>query len=257
MPDTLQSSPASAVLDPRVDPETDITIEMVEPDPATAAVQSVDPVAAEAVVAGGASRCGRLRGGLRGGGRSSRRRRGRVRTWAMRREGCLTRKTGRRSARTAPAHRHLRPRAALAGIISTMAARASASPSRFRRESDSRNARAPISAPRAMTPMFMDANTTDGDPAAIGARGYRSDIAERQPQQVQARERFERQGADRAPRAMTPINMDANTPTGDPWQRLVRADRSDIAEIRQTRHAPAHGATPSRATEVAQHQHPG
>lgn len=54
MPDTLQSSPASAVLDPRVDPETDITIEMVEPDPATAAVQSVDPVAAEAVVAGAA-----------------------------------------------------------------------------------------------------------------------------------------------------------------------------------------------------------
>ena len=37
-----------------VDPETDITIEMVEPDPATAAVQSVDPVAAEAVVAGAA-----------------------------------------------------------------------------------------------------------------------------------------------------------------------------------------------------------
>ena len=42
------------MLDPRVDPETDITIEMVEPDPATAAVQSVDPVAAEAVVAGAA-----------------------------------------------------------------------------------------------------------------------------------------------------------------------------------------------------------
>ena len=79
MPDTLQSSPASACGSP-VDPETDIiTIEMVEPDPATAAVQSVDPVAAEAVVAGGASRCGGSgRGGLRGGGRSSRRRRGRA-----------------------------------------------------------------------------------------------------------------------------------------------------------------------------------
>ena len=78
MPDTLQSSPASAVLDPRVDPETDITIEMVEPDPATAAVQSVDPVAAEAVVAGAAPAAGGSgRGGLRGG-RSSRRRRGRA-----------------------------------------------------------------------------------------------------------------------------------------------------------------------------------
>ena len=34
MPDTLQSSPAAAVLDPRVDPENDIAMEMVQPDPA-------------------------------------------------------------------------------------------------------------------------------------------------------------------------------------------------------------------------------
>ncbi|MFY3239377.1 MFS transporter, partial [Achromobacter xylosoxidans] len=36
MPDTLQSSPAAAVLDPRVDVENDISIEMVQPDPAAA-----------------------------------------------------------------------------------------------------------------------------------------------------------------------------------------------------------------------------
>ncbi|AMG45204.1 MFS transporter [Achromobacter ruhlandii] len=36
MPDTLQSSPAAAVLDPRVDVENDIGIEMVQPDPAAA-----------------------------------------------------------------------------------------------------------------------------------------------------------------------------------------------------------------------------
>jgi MFS family permease len=34
MPDTLQSSPAAAVLDPRVDPENDIAMEMAQPDPA-------------------------------------------------------------------------------------------------------------------------------------------------------------------------------------------------------------------------------
>ncbi|MGN6459229.1 MAG: MFS transporter, partial [Achromobacter mucicolens] len=36
MPDTLQSSPAAAVLDPRVDPENDIAMEMVQPDPSAA-----------------------------------------------------------------------------------------------------------------------------------------------------------------------------------------------------------------------------
>ncbi len=54
MPDTLQSSPAAAVLDPRVDVENDITIEMVHPDPAAAPVPppvegagAVDPPLAE------------------------------------------------------------------------------------------------------------------------------------------------------------------------------------------------------------------
>ena len=36
MPDSLQSSPAAAVLDPRVDVENDIGIEMVQPDPSAA-----------------------------------------------------------------------------------------------------------------------------------------------------------------------------------------------------------------------------
>ena len=36
MPDTLQCSPAAAVLDPRVDPENDIAMEMVQPDPSAA-----------------------------------------------------------------------------------------------------------------------------------------------------------------------------------------------------------------------------
>ncbi|MDH0736517.1 MFS transporter [Achromobacter spanius] len=40
MPDTLQSSPAAAVLDPRVDPEIDIAMEMVQPDPAAATVSA-------------------------------------------------------------------------------------------------------------------------------------------------------------------------------------------------------------------------
>lgn len=40
MPDTLQSSPAAAVLDPRVDPENDIAMEMVQPDPAAATVSA-------------------------------------------------------------------------------------------------------------------------------------------------------------------------------------------------------------------------
>ncbi|KNY04272.1 MFS transporter [Achromobacter piechaudii] len=44
MPDTLQSSPAAAVLDPRVDPENDITMEMVQPDPAAAPAPPADPV---------------------------------------------------------------------------------------------------------------------------------------------------------------------------------------------------------------------
>ena len=162
MPDTLQSSPASAVLDPRVDPETDITIEMVEPDPATAAVQSVDPVAAEAVVAGAAPAAAAAPGAAVSEAAADHPAAAEARgTWAMRREGCLTRKTWTKRPNRACAPAPEAARSA-AGIISTMAARASASPSRFRRESDSRNARAPISAPRAMTPMFMDANTTDG-----------------------------------------------------------------------------------------------
>lgn len=45
MPDTLQSSPAAAVLDPRVDPENDIAMEMVQPDPSAApASAAVEPV---------------------------------------------------------------------------------------------------------------------------------------------------------------------------------------------------------------------
>jgi len=56
MPDTLQSSPAAAVLDPRVDPENDIAMEMVQPDPSAApappeaAAEPVpaDPLAADA-----------------------------------------------------------------------------------------------------------------------------------------------------------------------------------------------------------------
>ncbi|MRT32996.1 MFS transporter, partial [Xylella fastidiosa subsp. multiplex] len=54
MPDTLQSSPAAAVLDPRVDVENDINIEMVHPDPAAAPAPppvegagAVDPPLAE------------------------------------------------------------------------------------------------------------------------------------------------------------------------------------------------------------------
>jgi hypothetical protein len=48
MPDTLQSSPAAAVLDPRVDVENDLNIEMVQPDPSAAAAPvegagAVDP----------------------------------------------------------------------------------------------------------------------------------------------------------------------------------------------------------------------
>jgi hypothetical protein len=56
MPDTLQSSPASAVLDPRVDPENDIAMEMVQPDPSAAPAPPVTDVAgdAEAVHAGAA-----------------------------------------------------------------------------------------------------------------------------------------------------------------------------------------------------------
>ena len=44
MPDTLQSSPAAAVLDPRVDPENDIAMEMVQPDPAAATVSAAAAV---------------------------------------------------------------------------------------------------------------------------------------------------------------------------------------------------------------------
>ena len=48
MPDTLQSSPAAAVLDPRVDPENDIAMEMVQPDPSAAPTPAVvEPAAAE------------------------------------------------------------------------------------------------------------------------------------------------------------------------------------------------------------------
>jgi MFS family permease len=56
MPDTLQSSPASAVLDPRVDPENDIAMEMVQPDPSAAPAPPVTDVAgdAEAAQAGAA-----------------------------------------------------------------------------------------------------------------------------------------------------------------------------------------------------------
>ncbi|MCY1384139.1 hypothetical protein D9M69_723530 [compost metagenome] len=43
MPDTLQSSPAAAVLDPRVDPENDISMEMAQPDPAAVA-PAAEPV---------------------------------------------------------------------------------------------------------------------------------------------------------------------------------------------------------------------
>ncbi len=50
MPDTLQSSPAAAVLDPRVDPENDIAMEMVQPDP-SAAVPPAEPAAADAAEA--------------------------------------------------------------------------------------------------------------------------------------------------------------------------------------------------------------
>jgi len=49
MPDTLQSSPAAAVLDPRVDPENDIAMEMVQPDP-SAAPAPPEPVAEGASV---------------------------------------------------------------------------------------------------------------------------------------------------------------------------------------------------------------
>jgi len=49
MPDTLQSSPAAAVLDPRVDPENDIAMEMVQPDP-SAAPAPPEPVAEAASV---------------------------------------------------------------------------------------------------------------------------------------------------------------------------------------------------------------
>ena len=49
MPDTLQSSPAAAVLDPRVDPENDIAMEMVQPDPSAAPTPAVvEPSAADA-----------------------------------------------------------------------------------------------------------------------------------------------------------------------------------------------------------------
>jgi hypothetical protein len=48
MPDTLQSSPASAVLDPRVDPENDIAMEMVQPDPSAAPAPPVTDVAGDA-----------------------------------------------------------------------------------------------------------------------------------------------------------------------------------------------------------------
>jgi len=49
MPDTLQSSPAAAVLDPRVDPETDIAIEMVQPDPSAAPAPPAGELGAEHV----------------------------------------------------------------------------------------------------------------------------------------------------------------------------------------------------------------
>jgi len=48
MPDTLQSSPAAAVLDPRVDPENDIAMEMVQPDPSAAPAPPVTDVAGDA-----------------------------------------------------------------------------------------------------------------------------------------------------------------------------------------------------------------
>ena len=54
MPDTLQSSPAAAVLDPRVDPENDIAMEMVQPDPSAAPAPPEpvgDPAPADAQVA--------------------------------------------------------------------------------------------------------------------------------------------------------------------------------------------------------------
>jgi len=60
MPDTLQSSPAAAVLDPRVDPENDIAMEMVQPDPSAAPAPPevvaepapAEPIAAEAPLDG-------------------------------------------------------------------------------------------------------------------------------------------------------------------------------------------------------------
>ena len=116
MPDTLQSSPASAVLDPRVDPETDITIEMVEPDPATAAVQSVDPVAAEAVVAGAAPAAAAAPGAAVSEAAADHPAAAEAARDMGYEAGMVPdAKDLDEEARTAPAHRHLRPRAARRG----------------------------------------------------------------------------------------------------------------------------------------------